>query len=245
MRISNIQFFLIGTVILASLMTFTVTAHALSIRIAQESSAGAGDFDSNLLGTMTAFETSLNISDFYRYNNPDRASYNGHLNGGPTLVSSLTQLFLVNASDGLSLVTVHDDVEDGSGGRTHTAWDLSGDTAGFSLSDDPGEGLSISGGGTHFESRKNWIGCCTDGFAIGALEGDWSMLGSFMGIPTGISAWAAVSSDFSTVGLTLETGRRVRLDKVPAPIPEPSTWILMISGLLGLFLIRRWKRFTF
>ncbi len=238
---SKNRFQSIALSVMLLLLSVATSAHALSIRISQESSAGAGDFDSNILGAMTPFVTSLSASGFYQYGSPNAASYNGELNGGPTPLSSLSQIFLVDASDGLSLMMVHDKANDGSGGRTQTTWDLVGDTAAFVLSDDPGESLTVSAGGTHFESTKNWIACCTDGYAIGSLDNNWSMFGSFTTLPTGISAWSTVSSDFSKLDLTLAAGRRVRLD-MAAPVPEPSTWILMGSGLLGLFFYQMRKR---
>ena len=72
-------------------------------------------------------------------------------------------MFFLEASDGLSLVVVHDNPNDGSGGSTQTRWNLSGDTAAFVVNDDPGEGAVVSAGGTQFDSTKNWIACCTDG----------------------------------------------------------------------------------
>ena len=104
-------------------------AHAGQIRVAQESAAGAGDFDANVLGFVNPFNTPLTHAGFYQYNVPNGASYNGELNGGPFPVSSLTQVFLVNASDGLGLYVVHDNPNDGSGGSTQTRWNLTGDVS--------------------------------------------------------------------------------------------------------------------
>jgi hypothetical protein len=213
-------------------------AEAVLIRVSQESSAGAGDFDANVLGFVDPFVTALSTGDFYQYGTPHGASYNGELNGGPNPVSSLSQIFLVDASDGLSLVVVHDNPNDGSGGSTRTRWDLlGGDTADFRLGDDPGEGLSVTGG-TQFNSVKNWAPCCTDGYAIGSLDGMWTMYGQFTTAPTGITDWAVVDSDFSSVDLTLAPGQRVRLD----PVPEPATVLLFSAGLAGLLRFRRSRR---
>ena len=132
------------------------------IRISQESLAGAGDFDANVLGNIDTFSTTMTAADFYQYGSPNAASYNGELNDGPLPVSSLSQIFLVDASDGLALMVVHDNPNDGTGGRTQT----------------------------------RWIGCCTDGYAIGSLDGDWALFGQSLATPTGITDWAVVSSDF-------------------------------------------------
>lgn len=216
----------------------TPAADAAPVRVSQESTAGAGDFDANILGFIDPFATTLTATQFYQYDNPNRASYNGELNGGPTPVSDLSQIFLVNASDGLSLFVVHDRPNDGSGGSTQTQWNLTGDTAGPVLGDDPNETITVSAGNTQFNSSKNWIACCTDGYVIGSLESDWELLGQFLS-STGISTWAAVSSDASSIALDLDIGRRVRLDLAPVPLPAAFP---LFAGALGLFGFLGWRR---
>jgi hypothetical protein len=205
------------------------SSEAVQIRVSQESSAGAGDFDANILGFIDSFFTGLSTAEFYQYGTPNGASYNGELNGGPLPVSSLSQVFFVDASDGLSLVVVHDNPNDGSGGSTRTQWDLSGDPDGaFVVVDDPGEGVLVNGP-TQFVSSKTWFDCCTDGYAIGSLDGVWAMFGQFLASPTGIDQWAAVSSDGGSISLELDVGRRVRFDTIqlvsvdikPGSCPNP------------------------
>ncbi len=218
-------------------LLFFAHANALLIRVSQESAAGVGDFDANVLGSIEAYSTPLSIADFYQYNVPNGASYNGELNGGPNPISSLAQNFFVMASDGLNLVTVYDNPNDGSGGSVRMSWNLSGDTAAFTVGDDPGEGIMVSDGGTRFDTVHNWLACCTDGFSIGSLEGDWTMLGAFDMLPTGITDWAATSYDSSLISLTMAPNQRVRFDV--ELVSEPAILALFGIGLIAIALVRR------
>lgn len=230
---------LAGLVLTLGLGGMPRNAEAGLIRVSQESAAGAGDFDANVLGSIDPFVTALTAAAFYQYGTPNAASYNGELNGGPNPVSSLSQAFFVSASDGLSLVVVHDNPNDGTGGSTRTRWNLTGDTAAQVVADDPGEPIVVSAGGTQFDSTKNWAPCCTDGYAIGSIDGsNWALFGSFLAQPTGITSWAAVGSDFALTPLALDTGRRVRFDIVPAP----GTVALVGLGLLAAGFARRRSR---
>src|SRR5262245_40077530 len=98
------------------------------IRVAQESAPGLGDFDSHILGTIPAFSTTMTAAGFYDYDGANLVSYG---NNGPTLTATLSHLFFVSASDGLSLFIVHD-----KPGAPHAnlrtadmRFDLVGDTA--------------------------------------------------------------------------------------------------------------------
>ncbi len=211
-------------------------ANAINIRVSQESAPGADDFDANILGQVTTYNTGLTAENFYQYNNPNGASYNGENNGGPTPISQLTQAFVVNASDGLSLFVVHDNPNDGSGGVAANQWDLSGDTAGPVLNDDVDDTITVGGGGTTFQTDHAWLNCCTDGYVIGSLDGDWELLGQFLTTPTNIDGWQVTSSNGNHAALDLQTGRRVRLDPVVNinAIPEPLTTSL---GLIGVAML--------
>ncbi len=230
-------------VIAALLIGFSFTANAAQIRVSQESTAGAGDFDANVLGNIDTYSTPLTISQFYQYNVPNFASYNGELNGGPGPISSLTQSFFVEASDGLHYVVVHDNPNDGSGGRTRMTTVLAGGAGGstaYTVEDDPGEGTAISdvGGDRIFDTAHGWAGCCTDGYAIGDLGLSFLMLARFDEQPTGIDRWQA-TSELGNLALVLEEGRRVRFDAV---VPVPAAVWLFGTALVGLFGFNRRKK---
>lgn len=199
----------------------TFDARATLVKISQESSAGLGDFDANVLGYLNPFSTALTTSAFYQLGSPTTASYDGDLNGGPLAISNTTQLFMLSASDGLSMVVVHDKDGDGSSGTAKETWTLAGDTASILVADD---GTEITGGPSVFTTNFSWVSCCTDGFAIGSLDNDWTMIGGFDAF-SGITSWQAVSSGDGPIALTLTSGRRVRLQTIPEP------------GTLGLFLV--------
>jgi len=232
----------IGRLFLAAMLIgVSLTAQSATIRVSQESSAGAGDFDANVLGFIDSFSTGLGIANFYQYGSPFAASYNGELNGGPNPASSLTQSFFVEAADGLHYVVVHDNPNDGSGGRTQMTTVLAGGAGGstvFSVEDDPGEGTTVSDVGSDriFDTSHNWVACCTDGYAIGDLGSSFLMLAAFDALPTGIDGWQATGNSLANIGLALNDSLgRVRFDLAPIPVPA-AVWLFATAlGFLGYF----------
>jgi hypothetical protein len=215
---------------------------SLMIEVSQESAAGAGDFDANVLGFINPFITGLTIAGFYQYGVPNGASYNGELNGGPLPVSSLTQGFFVEASDGVHYVIVHDNPNDGSGGNTAMTTTLIGGAGGgaaFTVEDDIGEGTTVSDVAADriFDTTHGWVSCCTDGYAIGSLLGSDVLYAQFDAGPTGISSWQSTGNAQPNISMVIDPGRRVRYQLVP----EPATIMLMGLGLAGLG-FARWRR---
>ncbi len=222
------------------------TANAALIRVSQESSVGAGDFDANVLGTISTWSTPMSSAAFYQYGTPQGASYNGEENGGPAPISNTTINFFALTSDGLTFYNVHDKPGDGFGGSAKMTWSLAGgDTAAFMVGDDGGEGLTPGLGSqdTSFTTNHNWVSCCTDGFGLGTIDGaGWELFGEFDSNTKyasesdgGIDFWSALSADGGTINLALNLDRRVRFDAVP----EPSVLALFGAGLIALGFVRR------
>lgn len=197
----------------AALVMFAVSAQSAQIRVSQETSAGAGDFDSNILGYIDAIVHAGTIADFYAYGTPNGASYNGDsANGGPADVADNSMIFFVAASDGLNIVQVHD-AAGGNGGTADATYTMSSPGAAFTVLDD-GELSTVDGSGTVFTTERGWVGCCTDGFAIGDVASVSTIFASFDDYSS-ISSFTALDGS-STIGLVLAVDQRVRFD-VPAP----------------------------
>jgi len=188
--------------------------HVLRIRVSQETSPGAGDFDNNVLGFVEALQSNGLAADFYMYG---KAGPN-YGNSSPVLRVLTSHLFFVNAADGLALFVVHNTsnkAEQASEGTARTRFELSGGTATVLRSDDgPGEAYADPTG-TIFTGRMAWAGANTDGMVIGALPIGFTILGQFTDPPwaPGLKGgWEVISSDGSTIPLQLVPGQRVRLD---------------------------------
>lgn len=205
-------------------------AHA-QIQVSQETSAGAGDFDANILGTINVFNTAGTLASFYGYNNPANASFVGPV----TLTDNTSHIFLVNSAiDGLGLFVVHDARFGAAGGTAQNQINLTGDGNGFVVvqGDEPGE-ITVNNA-NQITTNFTWDPCCTDGVALAALDGGtWQAFVQFLSAPTGLSSWLAVG-DGGSLSLALSPGVRTRL----ALVPEPSTLgLLIIAG--GVMMTRR------
>jgi hypothetical protein len=221
-----------GTAIAGLMLLASQSAEALTIRVSQESAAGVGDFDANVLGTVDSFSTGLSASGFFQYGSPNASSYNGETNGGPTPIANVVQSFFVETSDGLTFTTVMSAANAGGSGNWNMHMDLTGDAAGLLVSDDTGEGPTVTGGGTVFNSNHNWVACCTDGFTIGALDGTgWTLIADVNSF-SGVTAWLTTDNGSGTITLALATDRRVRFDVID--VPAPATLALFGFGLAAL-----------
>ena len=236
--IKNVSMVLLGTAVVTLVAENTVQTSAIAaslVRVSQESAPGMGDFDDNILGFIEAFSSSQTIKDTYNYGEGESSSFNGPL----TLSSDVSHLFLAEATDGLGLFSVHDKPRDRQGGKAKMQFNLFGDTASILVKDDPGD--NYTGNGTTFTTNNQWNNLRTDGFAIGSLDGDWTMFAQFTTAPNGLDSWLAFSaaSSESPIELVIDPGRRVRLDfpeveEPPVSVAEPSSAFgLLAFGLVG------------
>ena len=182
----------------------------LRIRVSQETSPGAGDFDRNILGFIEALQTEGSAAAFYRY----KAARYG--NTAPILTPSASHLFFVNGSDGVALFVVNNapnrNETSSPGSEIRLRFELSGGTASILKSDDGPEAKS-SEGGTVFTTDMDYAASYTDGLVIGTLPVGFTILGQFTVPPRGLKAgWLVISRDGTVFPLQLVPGQRVRLD---------------------------------
>lgn len=235
MTLKNIRQLGMAAIVGIAAIAAVPAAHAVPVIVSQESSAGAGDFDANILGTIDPFDTLLSASDYYAYD-PNEFSFKGSF----PLVNDRSNLFLVNSAvDGLVLMLVHDKPLNADGGLASLRFDLTGDPNGASVlvSDEPGEAVSFDAN-TIFMDHE-WFFCCTDGAAIGSIDGNFEAFVQFLAAPFGLTEWLATSSGGSSIALSLDPNRRVRLSL--GVIPEPATASLLL-GMAGLALLGRRRK---
>ena len=153
----------LSIVFVLATVCFTVQVEAARIRVSQESSPGAGDFDAHILGFIESFdECGKTSAQSYAYNVD---SY-----GGKTITTqtNTSHLFFVNTSSGLALFIVHDKpVVSNGGGQAEMRFELSGDPNGAALlgRDDSaanGDVYTGASGANMSTSRHSWVTPNTD-----------------------------------------------------------------------------------
>ncbi len=218
------------------MLSIATNAEAGLIRVAQESSFLAGDFEDNVLGFINPFQTTETAADYYDFSS-------GQFNGvAPTLQNNTAHLFLVNASDGLSLFHVLDAPNSPIGGRADTVVRILRDTAAFQVQDDLGDFYTTEFGGRRFTANNLWAAPNTDGYAIGSLDHHWEARVRFaFPPPVGLARWHVISSDGSEISVDISR-RRVQLLMVPEPSTVALAGIGLLGGTLGLAIRRRFVK---
>jgi len=124
--------------------------------------------NSTVLGTFSPIETADNINDFYNYLGP-ADSFGG--TGVIPMVSQTSQITVhgnVNGNCELSVLLLHDNRNDGSGGRVYMTFE--GNFSQPLIQDDPPPSLNADyydydTASNQTEIRWTWNPCCTDGMA--------------------------------------------------------------------------------
>lgn len=212
---------------------------ATMLKVSQESKPGLGDFDSNILGFVEAFSTTKTAANYYQYSKGYSSSFN---NPALSLAPKQSHLFFVDAIDGLSLFIVHSKPDNLTGGAAKMTFNLFGDTAELKIVDDFGE-ATANYNGTVFTSTQGWAACCTDGLAIGSLDNNWEMSVQFTAPPRELNSWKVYSSSASSqISLSMQPGRRIKLNAAPVSTPEPSSMTSIVFAGLALALRRLIQR---
>ncbi len=226
-----------GLAVVGMLSMFSVgnrTAEAqtapLYVELAQESAAGAGDFDCFPLGVLQVFEASGDATAFYNYNSQ---SFGGTLTYGAPL-EDFSNLFFVKLGDGsVALTWVHDRRGNPTGDLGGTALTRVEVLNGTGLpsrlvSDDPDDDTYVDSRGSDgsyiFAMNHDWGRENTDGAVIGPLAGPWTTFVSFDQVPTNLIAWQIIGPDGGYQIVGMDSGRRVRI----RPVQAPATTLLQL-----------------
>jgi len=157
--------------------------------------------DGTEIGTITPLTTDQDVVTFYSYGVPAPASYNGSY---PTQSGdSMIFIHRNSATGALSLVVVHDQPNDGSGGSVHMDVSGLGTAASVVVEDDPGENLAAGLDGLGNASLDwQWLPCCTDGVAIAGIDWNGGCISVDPQFTQGIVTWSFVDgSTLERVGL--------------------------------------------
>ncbi|MFO0873626.1 MAG: hypothetical protein U0575_06595 [Phycisphaerales bacterium] len=193
------------------------------VRVSQETTPGAGNFDANVLGYAVAYEAPGSAAQLYNYGG-------ALILPGVPLVNDRSSMLVASTTEGLCLVVAHDRTSSGSGGRAEMQF-MFGAASGppaFLVQDDPtatdvNDTYVIDGNTVRTTSQ--WGTAGMDGFVLSGLKPGGTVLASFSNVDansstatiSGLSYWIMASGDFTQFPLKLAADRRVRLEILPAP----------------------------
>ena len=236
----NTTIFAVAGATLAAL----TAANAAVFTVEQEANPGAGDFA--ILGFLNTYDqTGGTFANAYGYQRDERWSYDGDSVGLPASESGNVLSFLVETDEGIGFFTVMDQANDGNGGATDSTWTLSDDTASIVVRDDnPGNDV-YSDDGTNFVMDHQWNSCCTDGFVLGSLDGQFTLVGNFSSF-SNITEWYALDAGGERITLQLEEGLNIRIrpfgGDITSEVPVPAAFPLGMAGFAGFMSLARRRR---
>lgn len=197
------------------------------IRVGQESSPGAADFDNQVVGVLRPSSSPVGVApkvgDFYFYGNHYNAeSFGGMMSVDPAQpmsgVPGQSSLVFLDAAEGLSLAVIHDRTEAGPangclsdpptddiGGHAEMYLKFAGIIGTLSdtvLDGESDDAFVLSEEDLSFTAMNNWDYLDTDGFAISGLDGDWNCLVEFTELED--AGTPAISGLTSWVALTTD-----------------------------------------
>lgn len=153
--------------------------------------------------------------EFYSYGSPAGASANT-----PTDLEQgrRSRLFLYEGPNGVSLVVIHDEPDNGNRGSTTFHFDTLPAEGSWVVKDDPGESYSRS------RASWRWVSCCTDGGVFrGGLEEGLTELTISPSFDYGIDTWEALSGDAAAPTVTqldMDQPITIRRSSQQNPLPE-------------------------
>lgn len=161
------------------------------------------------------------VEEFYSYDSPDNASANT-----PTDLekSDVSRMFFYEGPNGLSLVIIHDDVNDGDGGRVIFEFDGLPNDGSWVVPDDGGEPSGSRG-------DWRWYSCCTDGGVFqGGLDREFTITLD-PEFRYGIGEWEFLSGNPETPEvITLNRSERITLHERESSVNTDLTILSYIPG---------------